>query len=194
MNETELICLREEMLRLRREYRGQRFLLATALATIFGLIVVVFGSPAPVAAQSAADKDGVLHVRGLVVEDSGGHERLRLGAPLPDALIHGVRQKRDGAVSGLVISDPNGNERGAYVTADSSGAAFITLDSEDDQQMMLLTNPKGGANFYLRDRGNLAQMTVFAGETYGNTQLPDGPRFTMTKGKQTLLELPATPK
>jgi hypothetical protein len=53
MNEAELICFREEMLRLRRGYRALRFLLATALATILGLIIVVFGNPAPVAAQSA---------------------------------------------------------------------------------------------------------------------------------------------
>src|SRR5580704_13164867 len=108
MSETELIYFREEILRLRRGYRAQRFLLATALATILGLIVVVFGIPAPVAAQSATDKDGVLHVRGLVVEDPGGHERVRLGSPLPDPMIHGVRQKRDGAISGLLISDANG--------------------------------------------------------------------------------------
>jgi hypothetical protein len=194
MNETELMYFRHELLRLRRGYRTQRFLLAIAFATVLGLMIVAFGSPAPVAAQSATDKDGVLHVRGLVVEDQDGHERLRLGAPLPDPMIHGVRRKRQGAVSGLLISDPNGNERGGYVTADSSGEAFITLDSEDDQEVMLLTNPKGGANFYLRDKGNIAQMTVFAGETYGNTQFPDGPKFTMSKTKQTLLELPATSK
>jgi hypothetical protein len=117
-----------------------------------------------------------------------------LGAPLPDPIIHGVRQKRQGAISGLLISDPNGNERGGYVTSDTSGEAFITLDSEDEQEVMLLTNPKGGANFYLRDKSNSAQMTVFAGEKYGNTQFQGGPEFTMNKAKQTLLELPATPK
>ena len=109
-------------------------------------------------------------------------------------MIHGVRRKRQGAVSGLLISDPDGNERGGYVTTDTSGEALITLDSEDDQEVMLLTNPKGGANFYLRDKSSSAQMTVFAGETYGNAQFPDGPKFSMSKGKQTLLELPTTPK
>jgi hypothetical protein len=67
-------------------------------------------------------------------------------------MIHGVRQKRDGAISGPLISDANGNERGGYVTSDGAGAASITLDSEDDRQVMLLANPKGGANFYLRDK------------------------------------------
>jgi len=106
-------------------------------------------------------------------------------------MIHGVRQKRAGAVSGLLISDANGNERGGYVTSDTPGDAFITLDSEDDQEVMLLANRKGGANFYLSDKGNLAQMTVFAGES---DQVPDGPKLTMRKAKQTILELPATQK
>jgi hypothetical protein len=194
MNEAELILIREEMQRLRRSYRAQRLLLAMALPAILCLIVIALGSPGPVAAQSTTDKDGILHIHGLVVEDAAGHERLRLGAPLPDPLIHGVRRKRAEAISGLLISDPNGNERGGYVTQDTSGAAFLSLDSENDQEVMLLTNPKGGANFYLRDQGNMAQITVFAGETYGNVQLPDGPKLSMSKARQTLLELPETPK
>jgi hypothetical protein len=194
MNETELSLLQEEVRRLRRAYRTQRFLLSIALTASAGLITVALESPAHVAAQSTADKDGIVHVRGLVVEDPGGHERVRLGAPLPDPLIHGVRRRRDGAVSGLLISDANGNERGGYVTSDVSGEAFVTLDSEDDQLVMLLANPKGGANFYLRDKGNLVQMTVFAGEKYQNVQLPDGPKLTMSKAKQTVLELPAAQK
>jgi hypothetical protein len=201
MNEPELALLQHEVRRLRRGYRAQGLFLLTALAAIVVLSLIVFGSPKPVAAQAtptaaqpAPNKDGVLHVRGLVVEDQSGHERLRLGAPLPDPMIHGVRQKRQGAVSGLLISDPNGNERGGYVTSDTSGEAFITLDSEDEQEVMLLTNPIGGANFYLRDKNNSAQITVFAGETYGNAQVPDGPKFTMSKAKQTIAELPAPPK
>jgi hypothetical protein len=59
----------------------------------------------------------------FVVEDQNGHERLRLGAPLPDPMIHGIRKKRQGAVSGLLISDANGDERGDYVTADATGEA-----------------------------------------------------------------------
>jgi hypothetical protein len=90
-----------------------------------------------------------------------------------------------------LISDANGNERGGYATSDASGEALMTLDSEDVQEVMLLANPKGGANFVMSDKGNLAQMTVFAGET---DQVPDGPKLTMRKAKQTVLELPATQK
>lgn len=119
MSETELTLLHEEMRRLRRGYRTQQFLFAIALTAIAGLAMMVLGNPASVAAQSAAGSDGVLHVRGLVVDDPAGHERIRLGAPLPDPLHHGIRQKRRGAVSGLLITDSNGNERGGYVTSDT---------------------------------------------------------------------------
>jgi len=132
-------------------------------------------------AQVQPDKDGILHVRGVVVEDQNGHERVRLGAPLPDPMIHGVRYKRSGAISGLLISDAEGNERGGYVTSDKYGEAFFTLDSEDEQQVLFLANPKGGVHLDLFDsKGNEANISVF----------PDGPKLTLTKAKNKVLELP----
>jgi len=53
---------------------------------------------------------------------------------------------------------------------------------DDEQQVLLLANPKGGVNFDLFDsKGNEAQLLVF----------PSGPTLTMKKAKQTVLELPA---
>jgi hypothetical protein len=136
--------------------------------------------PIPLHAQTQTDKDGVLHVRGIVVDDQNGHERVRLGAPVPDPLIHGVRRKRVAPVSGLIITDGAGNERGGFTT-NEVGEAFIGLDSEDEQQVLFLANPHGGVNFDLFDsKGNEAQILVF----------PNGPTFTMKKAKQTVLELP----
>jgi hypothetical protein len=154
------------------------------LALVSGLLGAMasrYLMPMPVGAQAQPDKDGILRVRGLIVEDPNGHERVRLGAPLPDPMIHGVRVKRSGVISGMLISDADGNERGGYVTGDKSGEAFFTLDSEDEQQVLFLANPKGGVNFDLFDsKGNEAQMTVF----------PDGPRLTLRKEKKTVSELP----
>jgi hypothetical protein len=75
-----------------------------SIVMIAFLAAMIFGRSTTVMA-STTDKDGILHVRGLVVEDGNQHERVRLGAPLPDPMIHGVRYKRKGAVSGLIISD-----------------------------------------------------------------------------------------
>ncbi len=120
-----------------------------------------------------------------MVEDQSGHERVRLGAPLPDPIIHGVRYKRRGAISGLNISDADGNERGGLVTSDKYGEAFFALDSEDQQQVLFLVNPKGGVNFDLFDgAGNEANLTVF----------PKGPHFVMKRQKETIAELPPAAK
>ena len=155
---------------------------ALALAAgLLGGVATRFLTPMPAQAQVQPDKDGILRVRGLIVEDQNGHERLRLGAPLTDPMIHGVRYKRSGDVSGLLISDAAGNERGGYVTGHKSGEAFFSLDSEDEQQVLFLANPKGGVNFDLYDsKGNEVQITVF----------PDGPKLTLTRTKNKVLELP----
>lgn len=132
-------------------------------------------------AQVQPDKDGILRVRGVIVEDENKIERVRLGAPLPDPMIHGVRYKRNAAISGLLISDAEGNERGGYVTSDKYGEAFFTLDSEDEQRVLFLANPKGGVHLDLFDsKGNEASISVF----------PDGPKLTLTKAKNKVLELP----
>lgn len=155
--------------------------LTVGLALVAGLLGGLASSYLMRMSVVRPDGEGVLRLRGLIVEDQNGHERIRLGAPLPDPMVHGVRQKRSGAVSGLIISDADGNERGGYTTSDKSGEAFLGLDSEDEQQVLLLANPKGGVNFVLFDsKGNGAQITVF----------PDGPRLTLTKAGKTISELP----
>lgn len=181
MSESELTQLLRDFQKLRAGYRVQRWLLIASFVTMALLALMSFGRSAPVFA-STTDKDSILHVRGLVVEDGNHRERLRLGAPLPDPMIHGVRYKRQGAISGLIISDAEGNERGGYVTSDQYGEAFLSLDSEDEQQVLFLANPKGGVNFDIFDsKGNEAKLTVF----------PDGPKLKMKKMKATVVELPA---
>lgn len=180
MNEPELSRLSSDVQKLRKAYRVQRWLLAASFIVIALFASRDFSRSQSVMA-STADKDGILHVRGLVVEDGNHRERVRLGAPLPDPMIHGVRYKRQGAISGLIISDADGNERGGYVTSDQYGEAFLSLDSEDEQQVLFLANPKGGVNLDISDsKGNEAKLTVF----------PDGPKLKMKKMNATVVELP----
>jgi hypothetical protein len=184
MEQDELSLLRQEVAVLRRASKAQRLLLALGFVAIAGLAATTLDGPHVVAAQSTTDAAGILHVRGLVVEDPGGHERVRLGAPLPDPIRHGVRIKRQGSISGLLISDSNGDERGGYFTGDQVGEAVLTLDSEDEQQMRFLANPKGGVNFDIYDsKGNEAEIMVF----------PTGPRLIMTKAKERIFEFPPFP-
>lgn len=169
---------------LRTQNRSLRILAISSLAlALAGLALQL----APIArnVQVTAPKDGILRVRGLIVEDSTGVERVRLGAPLPDPMgPNGTRQKRQGPISGLIIADAKGIERGGYVTDDQHGEAFFSLDSQKGQEVLFLTNPDGGTNLDLFDKlGNEAQLTVF----------PTGPELILKRSNKVVAKLPYQP-
>ena len=98
--------------------------------------------------------DRILRARGLIIVDEKGTERVVIGAPLPDPMSLGQRHKRDGPVSGLVIADATGTERGGYVTDDQAGNALLTLDAQGFQTFLLLAEPDGTTTLRLWDRTN----------------------------------------
>lgn len=127
------------------------------------------------------DSSGVLHVRGLAVIDAGGRTRVRLEAPLPEPVIMGKREKRDDSVSGVMIYDSHGNERGGYVTDNSVGNAFLTLDSNVGQEVTLVAYPNGGAEFGINDdRKDKVVMSA----------LESGLKFRLVRGGKTVFEQP----
>jgi len=96
----------------------------------------------------------IVRARGLIITDDKGTERIVIGAPLPDPPILGRRHKRDGPVSGLIIADATGTERGGYVTDDQAGNAILTLDGQGFQTVLLLAEPDGTTTFRLWDRSH----------------------------------------
>lgn len=71
------------------------------------LIAVVFGALAlPLVAWTTATPE-VIRVRGVIVVDEQGRERIVIGAPVPDP----VEGRRIAAGTGLVINDTTGAER-----------------------------------------------------------------------------------
>jgi hypothetical protein len=100
----------------------------------------------------------ILKVRGIVVVDSLGIERVIVGSHLPEPNFEkGYRlaaRGKGGSVSGVMIYDHEGQERGGYVTDDGFGNAFLTLDSKTNQQMLFIAEPQGSATIRLWDRNN----------------------------------------
>ena len=101
----------------------------------------------------------------LAVVDEKGIERVVIAAPLPDPIVNGQHFKRAGAVSGILIYDPKGNERGGYVTHDTESAgAFLTLDAEDGQVFMAYANAsaKDGVTVSLdSDKHDSLELTTY---------------------------------
>jgi hypothetical protein len=131
----------------------------------FAVAGIVLAGAVAVSLRAQQDSPGVLRVRQLTIVDERGTERLILGAPLPDPVVNGKRVRRSGAVSGMAVLDANGNERGGFAVGDASGEAFIGLDSEKSQEVLLLANPKGGSHLSIFDGNrNLARIGVLDGK------------------------------
>jgi hypothetical protein len=114
----------------RRVQRARWSLMAIIGMTISVQLLHVMTKPriAEAGTDATLAPDSVLTIRELVVVDAMGTPRVRIGAPLPDPIMLGKRFNRGGVVSGILIYDAEGNERGGYVTGDESRGAAITLD------------------------------------------------------------------
>ena len=105
--------------------------------------------------------DDILKVRGIVIIDSLGIERAILAAHLPPAQRHGKRMDYSRGVSGLMLYDSEGLERGGYVTDDNYGNIFLTLDSKDEQTALFLAEPQGATTMGIWARtGNRVSFTT----------------------------------
>jgi hypothetical protein len=122
-----------------------------------------------------------LTVKRLAVVDAKGTERVVISAPLPEPIINGKREKRDSSVSGMLIYDPKGNERGGYVTSDGGDlAALLTLDSENDQVFTAYANAGSGATVWVANEKH--QNVVMSTH---NTAV-----FEITHGKKVVYKQP----
>jgi hypothetical protein len=164
-----------ELMKIQRLERRVKLLTFTSTASV--LILIVCGW------TFRQQQSEVLRVRQIVIVDEKGTERVWIGAPVPDPIVQGQRQKRSGPVSGIILLDGNGNERGGYVTSDGSGEVFMSLDSEKAQETLFLANPGGGAHLSIFDgRGNLARIGVL------NSQ----PTVLLRRAGNTVFEQPQT--
>jgi hypothetical protein len=120
--------------------------IGTIAGTLVGLAGGLLIASVVVPSLRAQGQNGqFLTVRGLTIVDDRGIARLRLWAPLPDPVVLGKQLPRQGVVSGLMLYDANGDERGGYVT-EARGDVFLTLDARQYQQAVFIANRDGGAN------------------------------------------------
>ena len=139
------------------------------IRVLTAMLIIIAVGWAVVSARAQPAVTDNLRVRQITVVDRNGVERVWIGAPVPDPIVQGVRGKRVAPVSGVVVLDAKGNERGAFVTTDPtdrfpSAEVFLSLDSERGQEATFLVNPGGGGHLTIDDpNGNLARIGVLRG-------------------------------
>lgn len=152
------------------------------MRAMFLMFVVVVMAVVVVSVKAQSSTPDFLRIRQLTIVDEKGTDRIVLGAPLPDPVVNGRRVRRSGAVSGIAMLDAKGNERGGFATGDTSGEVFIGLDSETDQEVLFLANPKGGSHLSIYDANrNLVRVGVLQGK----------PTLLVRQKGETVFEQPA---
>jgi hypothetical protein len=147
------------------ERRRTRLALGCAIA----LSVAALLSHVPVlVADARVDlADSTLTLRELVIVDGRGTPRIRLAAPLPDPLMLGRRYSRGEPVSGMLIYDAEGNERGGYVTGDESRTAALTLDEVNRAAIHLGVSDRGEMHLSLSNgQGGYAHLGILPNATF----------------------------
>lgn len=117
---------------------------------LFANLIVTLGLVIYIARNQHIEIDlsnEVLKVRGLVVTDSTGVERVIVGShfPPPQGIGHRKYRGDNSGVSGVMLYDHEGQERGGYVTGDSYGNIFLTLDSKISQRVLFMAEPQGAS-------------------------------------------------
>jgi hypothetical protein len=141
-------------------YELERCLIILTLAFILLVGCLAYSGIVDVQAQSTPVE---LALRRLAIVDEKGVERVIIATPAPDPIVSGKRLKRNGAVSGILINDRDGNERGRYVTANSdTNGAFLTLDGTGAQVFTAYANPDDGATLSLdNQKGDSVTITTW---------------------------------
>ncbi len=93
----------------------------------------------------------ILKVRGLIVTDSNGVERVWIGAPAPDPLLFGKRINRGEGFNGILMFDKTGTERSGYGTFDESNSVGITLDEAGRMVANFMARDAGGVKLTILD-------------------------------------------
>ena len=175
----EIASLQRSVLKLKKSV----FLLTIGwIATMsLWLLVGIRGNVQAAEAQS-------LRIRRLAIVDKNGIERVVISAPAPEPMINGSRGKRDNPMSGILIYDPKGNERGGYGTSDGDDlSALLTLDSERDQVFTAYANAGSGATVWVANEKhenvvmsshNTALLEITKGKGIIYKQPPDAPDLT----------------
>lgn len=132
-----------------------RLLVALSIVAALGVLSGFAGrSIGPT--HAAYPADSVVVLRALSIVDARGVERVRIAAPLPDPIMLGRRFDRGESVSGILIFDSEGNERGGYITDETRGAA-LTLDEINRAAIHIATSDRGEAHVSLSNgRGGFA--------------------------------------
>lgn len=109
----------------------------------------IIDSRAPQIRVDQVDHDRIA-VRRIDIVDEDGTIRMTLAADTPAPIIDGIQYRRAFGVSGLILYDENGSERGGFGVADvDGGLAVLALDHPAMDAIGWRVSPDGSVSFVI---------------------------------------------
>jgi hypothetical protein len=132
-----------------RVERLERGLMWVFCGWIFSIVLLVSLFILTPKALTAPPPDR-LAIRSLAITDDKGVERIRIAAPLPDAVVDGKVSHRRSPANGIQLNDAKGNERGALSMLDD-GSLLLCFDSNAAEAACMYVMPSGERGFSITD-------------------------------------------
>src|SRR5579872_2791418 len=164
------------------EARHKRLVRGLWIAAGIILIAATVLREKPVAAATPRNLGEILRVKGLIIVDDNGVERVWIGAPLPGQLVNGKREQRPSRQAGIVLYDNKGVERSGYVTDDKSGNVFLSLDDRLQQEAVFVADSEHGTALRLWYGSDSSEIRVDPDDPNGT------PSLRLVKAGKTLYE------
>jgi hypothetical protein len=98
------MSVEERIEKLERETSRWKVLCSVQLVVFLGLLIFSWNR----AQTTVHAGDGILHARGLIIEDANGRARILLGAPFPET--HD-RLRQDVRTEAMIFLDDHGHDR-----------------------------------------------------------------------------------
>ena len=149
----------------------KRFFQLVGIFNVFAFSFYLFAFTQKESTQVAHLEHQILKVKGIVIVDSMGIERVIVGSHLPEPnFANGNRlnaRGKAGSVSGVMLYDAEGQERGGYVTDDYYGNAFMSLDSKASMPILLIAEPQGSGSLLLNSRNGKNKVNISVSDDDG---------------------------
>jgi hypothetical protein len=94
----------------------------------------------------------ILRVRRIDVVDADGVIRMTLAGNVPNPVMDGVEWRRSTSVSGIMMRDEQGNERGGFGWSDRNDGVVFALDHVNGEAAGFNVLPDGTVNLVMQAR------------------------------------------
>jgi hypothetical protein len=180
--------------------RVERRLQAALVMAAFGLalgVLALVGRPSSlrtttIPGPTESHSSGILRVRELDIIDKNGVTRVKIGSPLPNAVVNGKHNKTRGGgpadtMSGMLLFDAEGVERSGYATVDHGYSnVLLTLDGKHEQHAMFISEPNGATTLRLFNAAAKDRIDVAIDK--------DGPSISMVRDGKEVSRSPKQPQ